>query len=481
MNHLTGLPREQQLLFPAALDDYVGADNPVRFLDAFVASLDLRALGFQKAVAADTGRPPYHPGDLLRLYLYGYLHRLRSSRLLERECQRNVELIWLLRALRPDFKTIADFRRDNADALKKVCRQFTLLCRKLNLFGGELIAIDGSKFKAVNARDRNYNETKLRELIANLDAKIEKYLRELDQGDDDDPAEGPKLSRAELERKIAALRERQDDYEELAGQLDEDQKQVSATDADARLMRTRQGADVCYNVQSAVDSRHKLIVAHDVVNEVTDVNELAPLAVEAQEAIGVKTLAAVADKGYYNQSQVARCLAHGITPYIEKTDTSANTKRGLFGKSKFTYDAGRDVYVCPARQELTYRFSTTEKDRELRYYRAKNCRHCALKSRCTRNQANRTITREAQEHLMEAMAARVKQKPWLMKLRKALVEHPFGTMKRAMNAGYFLCRGLTAVRAEFSLTVLAYNLKRVLNLLGVAALMNMMKAPPVAG
>ena len=476
MNHLAGLPREQKLLFPEAIEDYVSADNPVRFIDAFVATLDLHQLDFEKAVAASTGRPPYHPGDLLRLYLYGYLHRLRSSRLLEKECHRNVEVIWLLRTLRPDFKTIADFRRDNQDALKKVCREFVFLCRKLNLFGGELIAIDGSKFKAVNSRDKNFNETKLQELIANIDAKIEKYLHELDAEDNDEGREsGGKLSQEELEQKIAALRERKDGYEELACQFDGEQKQVSATDADARLMHTRQGAEVCYNVQSAVDRKHKLIAAHDVVNEVTDVNELAPLAIAAKEVLGVEQIEVVADKGYYNQSHVERCLAAGITPYMEKADTSANTKLGLFGKSKFKYDAGKDLYVCPASQELAYRFSTTEKDRELRYYRARGCRQCAIKSQCTRNQANRTITREAHEHLMEEMAERVKRKPHILKLRKALVEHPFGTMKRVMNAGYFLCKGLAAVRAEMSLTVLAYNLKRVLNILGVAALMAALK------
>ena len=482
MNHLCGLPRDQKLLFPEAIEDYVGADNPVRFMDAFVATLDLRALGFEKAVTQNTGRPPYHPGDLLRLYLYGYLHRLRSSRLLEKECHRNVELIWLVRTLKPDFKTIADFRKENKTALKKVCREFVWLCRKLNLFGGELIAIDGSKFKAVNSRDKNFNETKLKELIANIDARIETYLKELDEGDDDDrPSGGGKLSKEELERKMAMLRERRDGYEELACQLDEEHKQVSATDADARLMHTRQGAEVCYNVQSAVDSKHKLIVAHEVVNEVTDVNELAPMAREAKEALGVERIEAVADKGYYNQTQVERCLEAGITPYMEKADTSANTKLGLFGKSRFKHDALKDVYVCPGDKELTYRFSTTEKDRELRYYRARGCNQCAIKSRCTRNKANRTITREASEHLMEEMAGRVRRKPQMMKLRKALVEHPFGTIKRAMNAGYFLCKGLEAVRAEMSLTVLAYNMKRVLNIVGVAELIQAMKAMQATG
>lgn len=471
MNHLRGLPREQKLLLPEAVEDYVAAEAPVRFIEAFVLTLDLRALGFDKAVAANTGRPPYHPGDLLRLYLYGYLHRVRSSRLLEKECHKNLEVIWLLRNLRPDFKTIADFRRDNKAALKNVCRRFTLLCRKLNLFGGELIAIDGSKFKAVNAKDKNFNEKKLQELIAGIDVKIENYLKELDDIDEQAGPAPTALTRGELEKKIARLQERKDDYEELAGQLDEDDKQVSTTDPDSKLMHTRDGAQVSYNVQSAVDAKHKLIVEHEVTNEAVDYQQLSGMAKAARETLGVETMEVVADKGYYSNFEVERCVEHGITPYIEKTDTSANTRLGLFGKNRFKYDKEKDVYICPGDRELTYRFPTIEKDRQLRYYRATGCQSCALKSQCTRNKANRTITREESEHLMEAMAERVKKNRHIMKLRKALVEHPFGTIKRGMGMSYFLCKGLESVRAEMSLTVLAYNLKRVLNLLSFGDLM----------
>ena len=472
MKHLRGLPRDQKLLLPEAVEDYVAAQAPVRFLDAFVGSLDLRALGFQRAVAAFTGRPPYDPGDLLRLYLYGYLHRLRSSRLLEQECTRNLEVIWLLRALQPDFKTIADFRKDNKKPLGQACRQFTLLCKKLDLFGGELIAIDGSKFKAVNSKERNYNEKKLRDLIGNIDAKIKTYLEELDRSDEQAQPAPSALTRQELAAKIEQLKERKDDYEELAARLDEEEKQISTTDPDSRLMHTRQGAEVCYNVQSAVDSRHKLIVAHDVVNEVNDLRQLSRMAKAAQEILGVEQIEAVADKGYCSNVQVQQCVEHGITPYLEKADTSANTKLGLFGKIQFQFDAQKDIYVCPGEKELSYRFSTFEQERELRYYRATGCKTCALKSQCTRNQANRTITREENEGLMEEMAERVRKNRHIMKLRKALVEHPFGTIKRWMNAGWFLCKGLAGVRAEMSLTVLAYNLKRVLNLVSFGDLMN---------
>jgi len=471
MNHLRGLPREQKLLLPEAVEDYVAAEAPVRFLDAFVHHLDLRALGFGKATLQNTGRPPYHPGDLLRLYLYGYLHRLRSSRLLEKECHRNLEVIWLLRNLKPDFKTIADFRKENKAALQQTCRQFTLLCKKLNLFGGELIAIDGSKFKAVNSRERNYNEKKLNELIAGIDKKVESYLKELDQGDTDEPPESGALSTEELKEKIAQLQERKGDYEGLRAGLDKEDKQVSTTDPDAKLMPTRQGSDVCYNVQSAVDGQHKLIVEHDVTNDVNDYQQLSRMAMSAKETLGVEKIAAVADKGYYSNHEVQRCVDHGVTPYMEKAETSANSKLGLYGKSRFRYDAQKDVYVCPSKKELDYRFSTIEKNRELRYYQATGCQSCALKTHCTRNKANRRITREATEHLMEEMAARVRKNRPIMKLRKALVEHPFGTIKRGMNMGYFLCKGLEMVRAEMSLTVLAYNFKRVLNIVSFSELM----------
>jgi transposase len=470
MKHRTGLDRTQTLLFPERLEDYIAAENPVRFLDAFVASLDLHALGFAKARCADTGRPPYDPAALLKLYLYGYLHRVRSSRLLEAECQRNVEVLWLLGKLTPDFKTIADFRKDNLKPLRAVARQFTLLCRKLELFGGELLAIDGSKFAAVNARDQNFNAGKLQELIARADARLCEYLQQLDTADSAGP-DGAGLTKDELAAKIAALQEKQDWHRELLAQLDDEQKQVSVTDPDTRKMPAAQGMIVGYNAQMAVDARHKLIAAADVTNDVTDFQQLANVALEAKANLELKRAEVVADAGYYNAAEVGRCVEKNITPYIPKADTSANTARGLYGKSQFKYDAAKDVYVCPAGAELTYRFSTYELGRGLRYYRASGCKSCALKSRCTRNKANRTITREENEHLMEAMAARMKAHPEKFKLRKTLAEHPFGTIKRWFGYTHFLLKGLAKVQCEWSLTTLAYNLKRVLNLVSFKKLM----------
>ena len=470
MNHRLGLDRSQTLLFPERLEDYIAAENPVRFLDAFVASLDLHALGFAKARCANTGRPPYAPAVLLKLYLYGYLHCVRSSRMLEAECQRNVEVIWLTGKQTPDFKTIADFRKDNLQPLKAVARQFTLLCRKLALFGGELLAIDGSKFAAVNARDQNFNADKLQNLIARADARLADYLQQLDSADAAEPGTAT-LTKTELAAKIAALQEKQDWHKELLAQLDDEQKQVSVTDPDTRKMPTAHGTLVGYNAQMAVDAKHKLIAAEDVTNDVNDLQQLANVALEAKANLELTRTEVVADAGYYNASEVNRCVEHGITPFIPKSDTSANSARGLYGKSQFKYDATKDVYICPAGDTLTYRFATIELDRELKYYRASNCKTCALKSRCTRNKANRTITREANEHLMEAMAARMQDQPGKFKLRKTLAEHPFGTIKRYFGYTHFLLKGLAKVQCEWSLTTLAYNLKRVLNLVSFQKLM----------
>ena len=470
MNHRTGLDRSQTLLFPERLEDYIAPENPVRFLDAFVAKLDLRSLKFAKANCANTGRPPYDPAALLKLYLYGYLHRVRSSRTLEAECHRNVEVIWLLGKLTPDFKTIADFRKDNLSPLKAVARQFTLFCRKLDLFGGELLAIDGSKFAAVNARSQNFNADKLKDLIARSDARLAEYLQALDTADTAEPASAT-LTKTELTAKIAALQDRQDWHKELLAELDDEQKQISVTDPDTRKMPTAHGSVVGYNAQLAVDAKHKLIAADDVTNDVNDLHQLADVALDAKANLEIQQAEILADTGYYNTSQVGRCLDHGLTPFIPKSDTSANTARGLYGKSQFKYDALRDIYVCPAGTQLNYRFTTWEQDREIKYYRASTCNHCPLKTRCTRNKDNRTITREANEHLMEAMAQRMKQHPEKFKLRKTLAEHPFGTIKRWFGYTHFLLKGLPKVRCEWSLTTLAYNLKRVLNLVSFEKLM----------
>ncbi len=470
MDYIRGVTRNQVILFPETVEDYITEDNPVRFIDAFAASLDLAELGFTRASPAETGRPAYDPGDLLRLYLYGYLNRVRSSRMLEREAKVNLEVMWLLGKLTPDFKTVADFRRDNLAAIKAVCREFTLLCRKLKLFGGELVAIDGSKFKAVNNRRRNFNEARLSKAIKAMDEKISGYLSSLDQADEADPdPDEPTPSAAELREKIETLQQRKAKYQALKQELKESgAKQVSLTDRDARSMVMHHGStEVGYNVQTAVDEQHQLIVEHEVTNDPTDHAHLAEMAVRAKETLGVEQLEVVADMGYYDGAEVKQCAAAGVTTYIPKPITSVNQKRGLFTKQDFVYDEAKDCYRCPAGEELTYRYESFELNRQIRYYATPKCAGCPIKSKCTTNKRGRRISRWVDEKLLEDMARRVRARPEVMRRRQQLSEPPFGTIKRAMGHGFFLMRGLNKVGAEMSLTVLSYNLKRVINLIGV--------------
>jgi len=469
MHHIDDINRDQLTMFPEAFDDYISEDNPVRFIDAFVESLKLSFLGFQRVTTADTGRPPYHPGDLLRLYIYGYLNRVRSSRRLEKETHRNVELMWLLRRLTPDFKTIADFRRDNLKAIQKVCRSFTIFCRECDLFGGELIAIDGSKFKAVNSRRRNFTKRKLNSFIKKIDQQIEDYLNDLDENDELE-AEVHKPTSEEIQEKIDALKERKGKFGKLLEELEASgETQISFTDPDSRSMPLGQnhGTQVGYNVQVSVDDKHKLIIDHDVTNDVTDFNQLERMATRAKEILQVDELDVIADKGYYNGSQIKACLEKGITPTVPKANTSANRRKGLFTKQDFRYDLENDCYWCPAGEKMTFRFQTIEKDRQIKYYATYSCRDCKIKHRCTRSKDGRRITRLVDEDLLDEMQRRIEDHPELRTRRKAIVEHPFGTIKLSMDQGYFLMKGIPKTSAEMSLSCLTYNIKRVINILGV--------------
>ncbi|MFQ5668876.1 MAG: IS1182 family transposase [Candidatus Binatia bacterium] len=468
MDYINGVDREQQVLFPEVLDEYVGEENQVRFLDAFVRRLDLEALGFGRASQPVSGRPPYHPGDMLRLYIYGYLHKIRSSRKLERETHRNVELMWLLRKLRPDHKTIAEFRRANPRALRRVCREFTVLCKRLDLFAGELVAIDGSKFRAANSKARNYTRKDVKRLLGAIDRKIGRYLGELDTQDATEAAV-TSPSRPELQQRIATLQEQQAAYQRLLTDLDEaGQGQVSLTDPDSRRMKSGLRTEVSYNVQTAVEAKHKLIVAEDVTNEGTDQRGLSAMAQAAQGVLEAEALMVVADRGYYNGPDIKRCVDAGITPLVPKPRTSGNRKRGLFTKEDFWYDRERDCYHCPAGATLTNRSAP---GRRYRCYRTPACGGCALKARCTRNKQGRCLVRWEHEGVLDEMARDLTRRPDVVRQRALLAEHPFGTMKRGMDQGYFLLRGLEKVKAEFSLTVLAYNLKRVIRIVGVPQLL----------
>ena len=470
MAYIRGEDPGQQILFPTSLDEYIAEDNPVRFLAAFVDSLDYEALGFDRSRPAPTGRPGYDPRDLLALFIYGYLYKVRSSRALERETARNVELIWLLRKLTPDFKTIADFRRDNGPAIRKACREFTLVCKKLDLFGAELIAIDGSKFLAVNSRERNFSQEKLRQVVKQIDEKVAKYLEQLSSAD----AETPLTTRVErnLPEKIAFLSDRLAEARVLLGYMEEKQmSEISLTDPESRRMKSGAATEVCYNAQIAVDAKNHMIVVDEVTNDATDKEWLAPIAMESQTVLDGAALSVVADRGYSSTAQIKTCVEQQITPYVPRPHTSANEKHGLFTKENFRYDATTDTYICPADQTLRFRRQTQEEGRPVRYYVTTACATCPLRSRCTRTKrGGRRITRHADEAYLEASQQRVREHPEMMLYRKRTVEHVFGTMKRWLDARHFLMRGLHNVKTEFSLTALAYNLRRALNLRTVSEL-----------
>lgn len=474
MSFLRGPDRSEVQLLPPCLDDYVAPHAPARFIDAFVEGLDLAALGFTHAQPKPTGRPPYHPADLLKLYLYGYLHRLRSSRRLEAEATRNLELIWLLRGVRPDFKTIADFRKDNRDRFKALFLQFNLLCRKLGLFGAELVAIDGSKFKAVNNTRRHYTQEHLRELRQKIAARIEEYLHELDHQDGEAEGVPAAPSREALQEKIAQLKERKGRYDELLGELQANgQHEVALTDPDSRKMKGAHGHLIGYNVQVAVDAKHDLIVAEEVVQAANDRGQLSALARAAKAELQVETLQAVADKGYHEATQLEACEQAGVTTFVpEQGTTSGKTKRGVavFPKERFGYDALADAYRCPGGQTLAYKGSGKRQDKERGfYYDLAACRACALKAQCTTG-THRVLTRRANEAVVERARRRVLAQPEKVARRKEIVEHVFGTL-RNWHHDYFLMQGLAKVRGEFSLSALIYNLRRVLNLVTMTELL----------
>lgn len=476
MDYIQGSDRHQTHLFPASLEEYVSSNNPVRFIDAYVELLDMEKLGFTHARLASTGRPPYRPQDLLKLYIYGYLHRIRSSRALERETHRNIELLWLLGKLQPDFKTIADFRKNNSEPLKNVCVEFVLLCKNMELFGGELVAIDGSKFEAVNHSSASFTRKGLRQALAATARQLQEWLEQLDQGDHDDSS-GP--SGQDLSQKIAGLQTWRSKLEALDRLLEESgETGGSISDPDSRKMRTGHGGrDVCYNVQIAVDSAHKLIIAHRVSSEATDLHQLLPMAREAKAVLAVEALEVVADKGYYNTEQIAGCHPEHITCYVPAPQGNGGQSRDLFCKEDFTYLSALDGYRCPARHFLPYKSTVTKGGKRTRIYETSACQGCGLRSRCTTaKKGNRRMYRWIHEGIIEAHKERVRQNPEKVKRRGQLAEHPFGTLKRAMGHGYFLTKGLEKVSAEMSLSVLAYNMKRVLNIVGIERLMEAVMA-----
>ena len=475
--YIAGDDRTQSVLFPERLDDWVEEDNAVRVVDVFVDALDLAQLGFERAQPAETGRPAYHPATLLKIYVYGYLNRIQSSRRLEREAQRNVELIWLTGRLMPDFKTIADFRRDNGAAIVRVCREFVLLCRRMQMFGDATVAIDGSKFKAVNNRDKNFTDRKLAARMQQVEESIAHYLDELDRADRQ-PAEVPAVRVAHLKDKLATVRAQAQKLAEIGSRLEAAaDRQVSLTDPDARSMATsgRGTGIVGYNVQTAVDTKHHLIVEHEVTNLGHDRTQLEPMAKRTRDVLQGDSLTVLADRGYFSGEQILGCERAGIEALVPKPLTSGSKADGRFDKRDFVYDAERDEYRCPAGERAIWRFSSVEKGLTIHKYWPSACPRCPLKTQCT-PAPYRRVARWEHEEVLDTMQARLERMPEASRLRRQTAEHPFATLKAWMGSSHFLTKTLPKVRTEMSLHVLAYNMKRMMTIFGVQPLLQAMRA-----
>src|ERR1700716_3866582 len=475
---IEGTGRGQSTLFPEVLEDWIGGDNPVRVIDVFVDRLDLEKLRFDGVAPEVTGRPSYHPSVLLKLYIYGYLTRVQSSRRLERDAGRNVEVMWLAGRLVPDHKTIADFRKDNGPAIRKVCAQFVAVCREIGLLTKASVAIDGSKFKAVNNRDKNFTRAKMERRLAQIEESVARYLSQLDTADLQDPTEALAAKTAHLKEKLAKLatemqRLKAIDKEMLASP----DQQISLTDPDSRSMATsgRGSGVVGYNVQVAVDTEHHLIVTHEVTNTGSDRSQLANVAKQAKAVLQVEKLEAVADRGYYHGEEILACEEADISVTLPKPMTSGAKAQGRFGKQDFVYLPEEDVYRCPAGERLKYYFTAEEHGQQLRRYWTNACRTCALKDKCTTG-PQRRVTRWEHEHVLEAVQQRLDKNPQAMRVRRETVEHPFGTLKMRMGTTPFLMKTLPKVATEMALHVLAYNLTRVMNIIGVKPLLAAIRA-----
>jgi transposase len=462
MGYKKGVDRNQITMLPEAVDDFIAASSYVRFLDEFVSVFDLAKLGFSHGITAETGRPPYDPADLLKLYLYGFMNRLNSSRQLANACKTNLEVMWLLRRIEPDFRTISDFRKENGKAIRKLFRFFVKRIKELGVISGELVGIDGSKFAAVNSKDNNYSEKKLKKQIEHYDQRIKAYLRRLEENDASE-TETPEL-KEQLEQQLELVKQRQEKKKEALKELRESgQKQISTVDPDSKRMKAGDGTVVGYNVQATVEAEEKLIIDIEVTNNGNDLHELEKMATRAKEILERDSLKVAADSGYYRAEEVANCEKKDIETYVSKPNSPTSR---FFSKNDFTYLKEEDCYRCRAGQKLFFRGKIREHGRWLRRYETNACKTCALRPQCTsRKTGNRRITRFLDEELLEIAQDRVNSTPQIRTLRKSIVEHPFGTLKRRTN-GRFLTKGIFKVGTEAVLMALSYDLGRLFKILG---------------
>lgn len=470
MRYIEGVHRKRKISFPEYIDDYITEENSVRVMDVFIDTLDIVTLGFRNAAPAAFGRPGYDPRMMLKLYLYGYMNGITSSRKLERETTRNIELIWLLRKLSPDHKVISDFRKDNEEAIRKVFKQFVALCKSWDLFGMEIVAVDGSKFRASNSKKNNFDKKNLVRKIKHLDEQIQKYMSQINENDDCEET-SRELSIEEIKEKIWELKSRKEKYEAYQQEIKEkDISEISTTDPDARRMATNNnGLDMCYNVQTVVDSKHSLIVDCDVINNPADQGQLSKMAKAAKEIFEVEELKALADKGYYNAEDLKECAKESITTYVSKQVFANSTGEREFYLDKFQYDKEENIYICPAGEKLycIRKKPIDENTKHIVYKNEEACSNCKLKNKCTKSESSRLIKRSVEQDFLDVVDERTKENKALYKTRQMIVEHPFGTIKRGWGLTYFQTRGIKSVKTEITMAFLAYNMKRVINIIGI--------------
>jgi transposase len=473
MRHRLGISRDQLSLFSSTIDDYIAQDNITRVIDKFVDTLDLKELKFKKAEVAKTGRPPFNPGDMLKLYIYGYMHGLRSSRVLERNTKINIELKWLLKDLSPDFKTIADFRKDHSEALENVFKQFVLFLSDIDLICKNLVSIDGSKFRAQNSLKRNFNKETLENRIKKIDEKSQEYMSMLDKNDhSESSSEQVTLTPDQVLKKIDELEKRKKKYQVLSEELEKNgETQISITDPDSRKMKDKQSYDMNFNVQTSVEGKNKLVVDFKVTNQCNDKNLLTEMALRAKEILKSDKLEVTADKGYYNSAEIVKCLENEIIPYVPEENRTANDKRhAAFQKDKFIYDAQNDEYICPCDKKIVFTGVSQKRDKTYRCYYCNHYSTCEFAKLCCSGKRGRSIYRLENEEILEEHRKRVRLHRELIEIRKTLSEHPFGTVKRSLGMYYVLLKGTEKVKTEMSLIWLSYNLKRAINILGVQGL-----------
>ncbi len=479
MPYITGEDRDQMIMFPAVIDEYISEENEVRVVDAFVETLNIEELGFVRFTAADRGRPGFRSKDMLKLYIYGFLNRVRSSRKLEKECVRNVEVMWLLKKLSPDYKTIADFRRDNSKALKNVFKQFNIICRQWDLFGKEVVAVDGSKFKASNSKKNNFSDKKLTRQLKYINEKTDEYMKMLDENDSEE-SDNRKLSADEIKVRINQLNERKAKYEDMRKRLESSENnEISTVDADSRMMYSNNnGVDISYNVQATVDMKHNLVADIEVINNPSDSGQLLPMAERAKKILAVDELTVLADKGYSNNHKdLVECENKNITVYAAMQEKRTTTGDACYSSDKFKYDDKTDKFICPQGKELSYwRIRKVNEINYRDYANFNECGICPQKANCTTSKKGRTICRSEFTPTIEAIEKRMRENPGLYKKRQMMNEPVFGTIKRAMGFTYFLTRGFEKVGAESALAFCAYNMRRVINIMGTKEIIRRFQA-----